>query len=78
MAELILIVVDISKLISWYTDAREKAILKSKAYSDNQNVVSAQNEKLNDVIVHAEKNFKNNPVVKLFYGQYLFKKQKLH
>ena len=35
-----------------------------------------QNEKLNDVIVNAEKNFKNNPVVKLFYGQYLFKEQK--
>ena len=35
-----------------------------------------QNEKLNDVIVDAEKNFKSNPVVKLFYGQYLFKKQK--
>ena len=51
---------DISKLISWYTDAREKAILKSKAYSDNQNVVSAQNEKLNE-IQHVMKQ----------YGEYL-------
>ena len=35
-----------------------------------------QNEKLNDTINNAEKNFKNNPIVNLFYGQYLFKEQK--
>jgi len=35
-----------------------------------------QNEKLNKIIISAETQFNLNPIVKLFYGQYLYKTQK--
>ena len=48
------------------------------AYNNLMNLFEKtnQNEKLKSIIILAEEQFKNHPVVKLFYGFYLFKTQK--
>ena len=40
---------DIQKLMAWYADAREKALLYLKAQSDDTAVVKAQNRKLSEI-----------------------------
>ena len=39
----------IQKLIAWYADAREKALLYIKAHPDNDHVIKAQNDKLSEI-----------------------------
>ena len=69
---------DIEKAEMYYEDAISINPKYFEAYNNLMDLLERtnQNEKLNKAIIKAELQFKQNPIVKLFYGQYLYKTQK--
>jgi len=68
---------EIEKSENFYNDAIAINPKYFDAYNNLMNLFEKtnQNEKLKKIIILAEEKFKNHPVVKLFYGFYLFKTQ---
>ena len=68
---------EIEKAEMYYEDAISINPKYFEAYNNLMDLLERtnQNEKLNKLILKAEDQFKLNPIVKLFYGQYLYKTQ---
>tara|TARA_Y100000590_G_scaffold291440_1_gene328183 strand:- start:568 stop:2181 length:1614 start_codon:yes stop_codon:yes gene_type:complete len=71
---------EIEKSKKYYQDAININPKYFEAYNNLMDLFERtnQNEKLKEIIVIAESQFKNNPIIKLFYGFYLYKIQKFN
>ena len=71
---------EIEKSEKLYEDAININPKYFEAYNNLMDLLERtnQNKKLENIIIKAEAQFKSNPIVKLFYGQYLYKTQKFN